>query len=304
MASILLLFLMCLAGCGKRQQGETVVLYTSQDQVYAEPILKEFTRSTGVRVRALYDSESAKTAGLVHRLKYESNNPQCDVFWSNEEFYARTLEQEGLLSPSETRTFGYRTRRLVINTNQVHAGEAPKTLLELTNQNWNGKVVLSYPLFGTTTAHFLALRQLWGEPAWKEWCQGLIRNGAKVVDGNSIVVKMVGAGESSVGLTDWDDINAGKKLGYPIMELPLLNACIATPNTVGVAQGAPHPEAARRLRDYLASPEVVRQLVQLGALEGADPSLIKGDITRPDWPRIMPDEEKAIEFLKLVFTRK
>src|SRR5438128_2242010 len=45
-----------------------VVVYTSQDQVYAEPILKKFERQAGIRVRAVYDSEAIKTVGLVNRL--------------------------------------------------------------------------------------------------------------------------------------------------------------------------------------------------------------------------------------------
>ena len=34
-----------------------VVIYTSQDQVYAEPILKEFEQQSGIEVRAVFDSD-------------------------------------------------------------------------------------------------------------------------------------------------------------------------------------------------------------------------------------------------------
>ena len=37
-------------------------------------------------VRAVYDSEAVKTVGLVNRLIAEKANPQCDLFWNNEEF--------------------------------------------------------------------------------------------------------------------------------------------------------------------------------------------------------------------------
>ena len=55
-----------LTGCSSG--GGSVTVYTSQDQVYAEPILEQFEREAGVRVRAVYDSEAVKTVGLVNRL--------------------------------------------------------------------------------------------------------------------------------------------------------------------------------------------------------------------------------------------
>src|SRR6266478_5951329 len=45
-----------------------VVVYASQDEVYAEPILQEFTKETGIKVQAVYDSEAVKTVGLANRL--------------------------------------------------------------------------------------------------------------------------------------------------------------------------------------------------------------------------------------------
>src|SRR5262245_46068754 len=82
-------------GCSESRQ--QVVLYTSQDQFYAEPILADFTKATGIEVLPVFDTESAKTAALAHRLRAEKRNPQCDVFWSNEEMHSRLLAREGVL---------------------------------------------------------------------------------------------------------------------------------------------------------------------------------------------------------------
>ena len=92
--SIFLVLLAVVLVCGcQRKEERTVVIYTSQDQVYAEPILQEFGRLTGVKVRAVYDSEAVKTVGLANRLLAERSHPQCDVFWNNEEL--RTRQQIG-----------------------------------------------------------------------------------------------------------------------------------------------------------------------------------------------------------------
>src|ERR1700733_8624702 len=100
--------LLLLPGCGKSIDN-TVVIYTSQDEVYAEPILKEFEKETGLQVRPVYDSEAVKTVGLVNRLLTERDNPQCDVFWNNEEFRTRQLAARGIFRETNGWThLGYR----------------------------------------------------------------------------------------------------------------------------------------------------------------------------------------------------
>src|SRR5688500_9593836 len=87
--------LFLLAGCGRNSR--EVVVYASQDQVYAEPILQEFSRATGVKALAVYDSEAVKTVGLVNRLLAEKSNPQCDVFWNNEALRTHQLDRQGVI---------------------------------------------------------------------------------------------------------------------------------------------------------------------------------------------------------------
>ena len=303
-----LLWAMALAlvavGCTPAENAESVVIYTSQDQVYSEAILRQFTEETGVEVRAVYDTESAKTAGLANRLRFEKENPQCDVFWSNEELHTRLLTMDGVFREENGwSAVGYRTRRMVINTNLVKLEDAPESLLELTNQVWNGRVALAYPLFGTTGTHFLALKQLWGEEAWKNWCYGLVRNGAKVVDGNSVVVKLVGAGEAAIGLTDSDDILAGQRQNLPVVELPLNHEMIAIPNTIGLLRFSPHPEYGEMLAEYLAKPETLRKLVQAGALEGVELKEAPESLLQVDWSVAREDLQKTAYYLKLIFVR-
>ena len=59
-----------------------------------------------------------------------------------------------------------------------------------------------------------------GEERWQAWCRALQANRPFLVDGNSVVVNLVGRGEAWIGLTDSDDIAAGRRDGLPIAELP------------------------------------------------------------------------------------
>jgi iron(III) transport system substrate-binding protein len=49
-----------------------VVVYVSHDQVFSEPILRDFEKETGIQVRAVYDTEETKSAGTL--------DTQCRVF--------------------------------------------------------------------------------------------------------------------------------------------------------------------------------------------------------------------------------
>ncbi len=302
---------------------QSVVIYAAQDQVYAEPILRDFEKETGIKTRAVYDSEAVKTVGLANRLLAERNHPQCDVFWGNEEMRTRQLAAQGVFRETNGwAAFGYRSRRLVINTNFVSltnfgraelplgqdaqqrvptgALSAPRSLLELTNAVWRGKIALAYPLFGTTATHFLALRQRWGEAGWLAWCRALQANKPFVVDGNSVVVKLVGRGEAWIGLTDSDDIAAGQADGLPVTGTPMREV-LFIPNAVAVIRHAPHPESAQRLFEYLQSRAVSDRLVAANALEHVGPSPKDGLV--PNWDELLSRLEQDTTTLKGVFLR-
>jgi iron(III) transport system substrate-binding protein len=290
MAALIFVFI----GCGESQR--TVVVYTSQDQIYAEPLLAEFTRQTGIKVLPVFDSESVKTAGLVQRLIAEKENPRADIFWSNEEMLAHQLLERGIVEfdfPT-----GYRTRRLVVNTNLVPLKGAPKNLDELTDPKWAGKIALAYPMYGTTAAHMTALRQKWGDEKWQRWCKGLIANKPFVVDGNSMVVRLVGTGEAALGLTDSDDVAAGQRNNLPIASADLGEDLLAIPGTVTMVKGAPHRAAAKTFLMFAHAQDTVDLLVQNHAVEGVSPPQ---DALRLSLPA---DVEGTQAILKRIFARE
>lgn len=287
-------------GCRPAREN-VVIVYTSQDQIYAQQILADFTRETGIRVLPLFDSESAKTTGLMKRIIAERLRPQCDVFWSNEEMMMRKLGRRGLLADAPIASFGYRSRRLVVNTNFVDPN-APINLKQLTSQKWKGRVAIAYPLFGTTAAHFMALRAAWGKDDWEQWCRNLVKNKALIVDGNSAVVRLVGMGEAWLGLTDFDDVAVGLRRQLPIKMLPLTQEFPVIANSVALIRGGPNPQNARRFQEYLQQRQTQERLLALGALEGISPS-DSSDFLRTDWERVLDDFESTYTWLGETFLR-
>jgi iron(III) transport system substrate-binding protein len=241
---------------------------------------------------------------MANRLLAERTHPQCDVFWGNEELRTRQLAAQGIFRETNGwAAVGYRSRRIVLNTNKLALASAPRSLLELTNETWRGKVAFAYPQFGTTATHFTALRQHWGAERWQAWCQALAANKPLLGDGNSVVVKMVGRGEALIGLTDSDDIAAGQQEGLPVAPLPMTEETLLIPNTIAVVRGAPHPEAAQRLAEFLQRREVVQQLVTARALEGFSTSEISTPTLKVNWDELLRDLDATTAELCRAFLR-
>lgn len=47
------------------------MVYTSEDQVFSEPILKDFERDAGIKVKAVFDTEEGKSTGVLPAIPFE-----------------------------------------------------------------------------------------------------------------------------------------------------------------------------------------------------------------------------------------
>src|SRR4051812_16561678 len=61
-----------------------LVVYCAHDAIFADSILRDFEKQTGLKVAVKYDTEATKSLGLVELLLREKDAPRCDLFWNNE----------------------------------------------------------------------------------------------------------------------------------------------------------------------------------------------------------------------------
>lgn len=264
-----------------------VTIYTSVDQVFSEPILKAFETSTGIRVDALYDAEAAKTVGLVNRLIAEKQAPLADVFWNGEILQTLTLKDMGILASYEApaaktlpsrlvdpegywTAIGGRARVLLVNTRLVPEGARPRSILDLSKRA--SDVAIANPLFGSTSTQAAALGAVLGVDRAVNIFADLRSGGVHVVDGNSVVRDVVAAGRVPMGLTDTDDACEAITRGDPVAVVFLDQGdgglgTLVVPNSVAMIRGAPHPDTARALIDFLTSPETEAALIESGWIQ-------------------------------------
>lgn len=220
--------------CAPASDSPEVVVYASIDQPVAEPVLDRFEAETGIAVKAVYDTEAAKTTGLVSRLLAEKGRPQADVWWSGE--FAQTVElaNQGVLEayrspeaadlpaqyvdPDGVWTgFGGRARVFLVNTESVAEDAFPRSIFDLVESSSDkARVGLAHPLFGTTATQAAALYAVLGPDRGRSFYDAVWGSGVQIVDGNSVVRDQVAAGQLDFGLTDTDDACGAIERGAPV----------------------------------------------------------------------------------------
>ncbi|MEM9167913.1 MAG: extracellular solute-binding protein [Planctomycetota bacterium] len=281
-----------------------VVVYTSADDYLARAVFDAFELRSGIEVIDVGDTEATKTVGLYQRLldEHTENRPAADVWWSSEPFYTVRLAEAGVLEPWTAREaesefggawptmsraadstwygFGRRARVIAYDTRKIEDADVPRTLRDLAEPAWEGRVGMARPLFGTTVGHMATLVHLWGPGPTHSWLSAMEANGLRLYDSNSAVVRAIADGEIELGLTDTDDVWVAQERGWPIGAVyesdetgsaagatpetvaPLMGfGALSIPNTVARVAGGPNAPEAGAFIEFLLSPEGERLLM-------------------------------------------
>jgi len=262
-----------------------VVVYTSVDQIFSEPIFRHCEQRADLSVRGLFDTEETKSTGVLNRLIAEADHPQADVFWSGDPVRPFVLIERGLVVPFTPEGasalpatfrdpdgawtgFAARARVLLVNTDQVDASETPDSIRDLAEPRWRGRTAIANPLFGTTTMHVAALFSVWGDDEARDFLQRLRDNDVGIASSNGEVKRLVVSGEIAFGLTDTDDAHEALGSGAPVRVVYPDQDGLGTlvmPTVAVLIRGGPHPEQGRRFMDCLVSEGVERRLADSAA---------------------------------------
>jgi iron(III) transport system substrate-binding protein len=275
---VLILLLFFSANCTKNVN--EVVVYTSVDQLFSESILKDFERETGIKVKAVYDTEETKSTGVLNRLIAEKEHPQCDLFWSGDPVRTNVLKEKGITLAFHSKNaddihksfkdpdnqwigFSARARVLIYNKDLLMDKNVPQSIFDLTKEIYKGKVAIANPLFGTTTFHMAALFAAIGDEKTKQFLSDLKNNEVVIATSNGDVKKRVMQGEVFCGLTDTDDAFEALKevehIGIVFLDQEGIGSLIM-PNTLNLIQNSPNLSNAKRLMEYLLSKETEAKL--------------------------------------------
>ena len=246
---------------------DKLTVYCAHDAVFAESILRDFEKQTGIPVAIKFDTEATKSLGLAEQIIREAAHPRCDVFWNNELLGTLDLAARGLLEPhkgtgwqripaqfrdADGRWTGFAARLRVI----IQCNDGPELDDAWLLKGDLSRFAMAKPLYGTTLTHYTVLWHEWGPERLKQWHADTRRRGLREMPGNAQVKDMVASGECDQGFTDTDDFFEAKDEGKPVTMRPAQlesGQTICIPNTVAIIRNAPHAENARKLADFLLS---------------------------------------------------
>ncbi|MGB0716505.1 MAG: extracellular solute-binding protein, partial [Phycisphaerae bacterium] len=270
-------------GANPAGSGQPVTLYCSIDEPFGRMVLDKFMKKTGIPVRVEFDTEAGKTTGLFRKIMLEkqSGSPRADVFWSSELFNTILLARRGALQPYESPSasdipqrykdedhhwtaHALRARVLAYNP-KIAQPEGSFSWETLGGESMARYTAMANPLFGTTRGHVAAMFALWGEDRARKFLTGFRKGDGFIADGNSAAVRKILAGDRPFAMTDTDDVWVAKESGAEIeMIYPDMGdgGTLLIPCSVAMIAGRPENENAKKLVDYLLSPEVERLLGQ------------------------------------------
>ena len=257
----------------RQETAGALVVYCAHDSIYADQILKEFEKRSGIPVSIRYDTEATKSLGLTELIIREKDAPRADVFWNNELLGMLDLQERRLLQPyrgpgharipaaykaADGSWTGFAARARVIIANTTKIGTTPPNLDSLLPGSDRSQIAIAKPLYGTTLTHYTVLWSLWGGERVKAWHREWHDGGIREMNGNAAVKDTVAEGACVAGFTDTDDFFAAKDAGKSVAMHPVRvdgGKTIAIPNTVAVIRGARREFEAQKLVDFLLSEE-------------------------------------------------
>lgn len=254
---------------------ERLTVYSGRTADLIGPLLDEFSEETGIGIDVRY-GDSADLALLIDT---EGDNTAVDVFISQSPGAVGFLDEQGRLSTLSDEELGLveedlraedgrwvglsgRIRVLVYNTDLVDEADLPDSVLDLTDEEYRGRVALA-PTNGSFQDFVTGMRIELGEDVAEEWLDGMAANDAQPYSNNTAIVEAVSRGEVPMGLVNHYYLERTKAEDP---EVPAENHFFAEGDigsllittAVSIIEGSDRSDDAGALVDFLLSEESQR----------------------------------------------
>ena len=204
-----------LSGCAKETTqtsgDQSITVYSGRSEDLIAPLLEQFSSETGIAVEVRYSD----SASLAAQILEEGSNVQADVFFSQDAGALGAVSEAGAFKTlnsdiTELVAVQYRStdntwvgvsgrsRVLSYDPNQISAAELPKSVLDLADAKWQGKIGIA-PTNASFQSAVTAMRVLKGEAETSKWLAAMKKN-AVLFEKNSQILEAVESGEIAAGL--------------------------------------------------------------------------------------------------------
>jgi iron(III) transport system substrate-binding protein len=275
----LLLLSIAVAGCGSSSDSSskgasTITLYSAQHEQTTSALIAAFTKQTGIKVNVDNNDEDVLTA----QIEQEGSRSPADVFYTENSNWLEQLNERSLLAKVDDATLANAPRRdsatngdwlgvsarisvLVYNTGKLAPAQLPKSVMELADPKWKGKIELA-PAETDFWPIVSSIARAKGRPAALAWLNAVKDNAgsSNSVPDNETLVRDVGQGTTELGLINhYYYYRLRAEVGKDSVKSQIAYFVAQDPGYVEDISGAAilksskHTASAQRFLDFLTS---------------------------------------------------
>lgn len=273
-----------------------LIIYSGRNEQLVGALLDQLEDAVGIDVEVRYGGSGEMAAQLLE----EGQGTEADVFFSQDAGALGAVGEQGRLAELPADVLGLvpssyqardkrwvatsaRARVIAYDPKTVSESELPKTIDEVVDPKWRGKVGYA-PTNASWQAFVTSVRVLKGEDFAKDWLRKFAANDPKRYDNNINILKAVDDGQLPFGLINhyyWY-ASAAEKGGEANMKAKLHRVGGGDPLAlvnvagVGVVQGSNQSEAAQKAVRFLLSEQAQRHFADQTAEYPANPDVKPG----------------------------
>ncbi len=255
------------ADIAKAEQEGEFLFYTHDSEPAAAGIIdafgKDFPKIKGKYIRAQNGSLFSRTlaersAGRFTVDVIQFSEPATAIDFQKRGGYSRYVSPqlefyapEHLSNPvGDYFWIGVTFAGIAYNTDKVGPADAPKTWKDILNPLWLNGVNVKQSNSGMQFVQWYELRKLYGDSFWKDFAKLRPRG----FDSRVQLFDRLAKGDDKIcALAEYAGYLLHKEKGAPIAFVAPADGLPAAPLVNGIADKAPHPEAARLFLDWLMS---------------------------------------------------
>ena len=252
---------------------QELIVYSGRNENFISPVVEAFTAATGIRVRVRYGDG---TSDLATTIINEGETTNADIFWAQDPAWIGAIGDRGLLAtlpddilalvdPRYQDANGQwvgvtgRSRVFVYNPDLVSQDELPRSVYELTDPKWQGRIAIA-PTNGSFVAFVSAMELADGSEATREWLEGMAANDVERFASNGAILGAVAAGDVAAGLINHYYLlqlqaNQGEVNAVNHVFAPGDPGALVAASGVGVLEPSTNKEAGAEFIRYLLSTE-------------------------------------------------
>jgi len=277
--------------------GSRLRVYSGRNRPDLTPIYRLFERLTDTKVEV----EMIYHLDVEQRLIDERADPGADVLVTNSQVAVEAVRDRGIFEPYEAEvaraydawlrapdfswlSFTAWPRTAMINRRLLpDAADWPRTLEELADPRFRGKVSMATTNEETTVSQWSSIRAARGDAYAWALADRLIANGLRTYESNKATREALVRDRNEVALVNSSNYHVFLMEGNPVGEawLDQEDGGLGTQveaHVVALVRGARHPDAGRAFIDFLLGPETQTLLARMFGETPVNPRAVTGTV--------------------------